>query len=109
MNVRTKRLQSLTLVMLGVAILALASATPSGAIDLPPIGPRINGLQSNQVIDLQALRNRQQRQDFQQQQQRLREDDRNAVTRQRLDLTVPTIRKRCQVQVYGDRYVTNCD
>ena len=82
---------------------------PAGAIDLQPVNPRITVNPRDPSIDLQALRSQQRRLDFQNQQQRLRQDDRDAVTpRQQLDLSVPTMKRTCRTEVFGNRSVTSC-
>jgi membrane protein involved in colicin uptake len=109
MDALARLLMSPRILVTCLAIAMLGAASPASAIELQPIGPRINSLQDNRVIDLQALRNQQQRQDFQQRQQRLRDDDRGAVTRQRPDLDVPVMKPRCRTTKSGNSYVTTCD
>lgn len=70
------------------------------------IVPPASGAAMQSAGDLQALENRLQRQQFQQQQQQFRQEDRQIAPPQRPE--VPAMRRNCQVQVYGNTYVTSC-
>ncbi|MGB3646152.1 MAG: hypothetical protein WBG88_17270 [Mesorhizobium sp.] len=56
--------------------------------------------------DLQTLRNQIQRQQFQQQQQLNREQDRRIAPPPVLD--VPKVKPACQTQVFGNSYLRSC-
>lgn len=77
------------------------SATGAQAVDVVP-APVIIAPGASQG-DLQALQNRLSRQQFQNDQQRLRQDDRNSVIILRPPRQeVPRMRPGCQGQVYGN-------
>ncbi len=91
-----------------IAATALALAvlcTPALAVDIiipsDPLARQGNRLQ------IQNLENRLRRQQFQQQQQNLRELDRDAG-RYQPPPVVPRVTPNCRNQVYGSRIVTSC-
>ena len=79
------------------AALMVASAAPSWSAEiLVPAAPLI------QQNEMQALQNRLQRQQYQQNQQLLRELDRQAVPPQPRRQNVPIMKPTCQLPVYGE-------
>lgn len=95
-----------------VAAGLMLAAAPAHAIDIltPPnqvLTPaaRIEALRNGQLDDLQILQNRQDRLNFQLQQQQFRDQDRQAIQQQTpLRLKVPRLRQPCQPQVFGNAY-----
>lgn len=92
-------------------VLAIAGALPALALDvtsprieLAPINPRV----LDRGIDLQALRNQQQRNDFRQQQDRYRQDDRDAATQRERDVRVPVMKPNCRAVRSGNGAITVC-
>lgn len=93
-----------------VSSLVLVTAlTPIGVssaqVVLPPAG---GAVLRNDAADLRALENRIGRQQYQQQQQQFREEDRLSIPLRQERPAVPVIRPGCQVQVYGNRVAGNC-
>jgi hypothetical protein len=86
------------------ALLAPAGAASAIEIGNPAGNTAIIGQMRD--ADLQALRNQIQRQQFQQQQQLNREQDRRVAPPPVLD--VPKVKPTCQTQVFGNSYLTNC-
>lgn len=86
------------------ALPALALDVTSPRIDLAPINPRV----LDRGVDLQALRNQQQRNDFRQRQDRYRQDDRDAASQRERDVRVPVVKPACRAVRSGNRVVTIC-
>ena len=80
--------------------LCLAFASAAGAVDAPLTATDRLILQND--ADLRALKNRLQRQLYQQRQQQFREEERLRIPLQRQPPTVPVIRPGCQGQIYGN-------
>jgi hypothetical protein len=96
---------------LAVAVMAALVALPgtSSAIDLR-IGRGGDSLpRLNDQIDPYAAENRRLRQDFQRDQQRFRQEDRERATRLPREDHVPVLRqKTCRTQMSGNSYITTC-
>lgn len=92
-------------VVTGLAVLSALTATASAIeIGSPTGNPAIIGQMRD--ADLQTLRNQIQRQQFQQQQQFNREQDRRIAPPPVLE--VPKITPTCQTQVFGNSYLRSC-
>jgi hypothetical protein len=82
----------------------MAIDVTSPRIDLAPINPRV----LDRGIDLQALRNQQQRDNFRQQQDRYRQDDRDAASQRERDVRVPAVKPSCRAVPSGNGAITVC-
>ncbi|MGB3898244.1 MAG: hypothetical protein WA973_06790 [Mesorhizobium sp.] len=87
-----------------VAFPALAGTAAAIEIGTPAGNPAIIGQMRD--ADLQTLRNQIQRQQFQQQQQFNREQDRRIAPPPVLE--VPKVKPTCQTQVFGNSYLRSC-
>jgi len=96
-----------------IAVFSLAL----GLLSLPGVSvcvadvllPAIGGAAGqNSPGDLRALENRLQRQQYQQQQQRFRNDDRQSIPLNRSAPQVPIMKPGCQVQIYGNKTIRDC-
>jgi len=95
---------------LKIFLVALICAAAVGEVAAAPDGTLRNGIQNQLTqkrlgLDLRIIENRQQRRQFQQQQERYRQQDRLNIREQRLDLDVPAMRRTCQKQVRGNDYL----
>jgi hypothetical protein len=88
------------------AALLIAGVSTAQAIDLRAPGERERLLR--QGIDLQALESRQRRQDFQNLQQRYRDEDRMRRVQPPVELSKPRFRTNCQNGISGNSYLSNC-
>jgi hypothetical protein len=87
----------------GLAVLSALTGAAS-AIGNPAGNAAVIGQMRD--ADLQTLRNQIQRQQFQQQQQFNREQDRRVAPPPVLD--VPKVKPTCQTQVFGNSYLRSC-
>jgi hypothetical protein len=88
-------------------LLTAASALPGGASASGLEPNRDIILKQGSVLDLQILDQRQRQRLFHQQQQLDREIDRQpAVAPQRLE--IPRMQQNCQLQAFGNKYLTTC-
>lgn len=76
-----------------------AYAFPEASLDLHN---RARLAQEGRLPDLQVLQREQRRLQFQQQQQRYREQDRGPIGYQQPRPRIPVMRRNCQVQPYGN-------
>lgn len=93
-----------------VLLVALICAVAVGEAGAAPDGTLQNGIQNQLTqkrlgLDLRVIESRQKRRQFQQQQERYRQQDRLDIREQRLDLDVPAMRRNCQRQVRGNDYL----
>lgn len=86
------------------ALPAFAIDVTSPRIDLAPIAPRV----LDRGIDLEALRNRQQRDDFRLRQDRYRQEDRDAASQRERDVRVPVVKPNCRNGGSGNGAITFC-
>jgi len=86
---------------LAAIALAASLAFPAAAQQRPPV------VQDN-ASEIIQLQNRIQRQQFEQQQQINRQQDRQQITQPSPRPEVPTFRPNCQLQLSGNTYVRNC-
>jgi hypothetical protein len=84
---------------------APAVGTCAAEVLLPATGGAVG---QNSPGELRALENRLQRQHYQQQQQRFRNDDRLSIPLNRSAPQVPIMKPGCQVRVYGNSTVRDC-
>jgi hypothetical protein len=88
---------------LGVLALGLSLVPATGAraldLQLPSAG---GSALRNDAGELRALENRLQRQRYQEQQQRFREEERLSIQPRRQLPEVPVVRPGCRMQVYGN-------
>jgi hypothetical protein len=82
-----------------VLVLPLLVPAAASAAELRPL---VGAAAQADAGDLRALENRLQRQQFQQQQQQLREQDRLSIPLRQAAPQVPVMRPGCQIQVYGN-------
>lgn len=91
------------------AIVALTAGAPAFAIDALDRADQTRIIQQGGAADLQALQNRLQRQQFQQQQQIFREQDRQAQPQQPPRVQVPRVgQNNCQTSGFGNSAVSGC-
>lgn len=94
-----------TLVAAGIL---LAGAVPALAIDLPGQPDRNQLAREGRFNELQILQSRQNRVEFQREQQRFREQDRQIVVPQIQRPEVPMVKQSCQIQLFGNIYRRVC-
>ena len=95
--------------MLAALAAALLTVSPANALVTDPLTRSDRTLLQlrGRIIDLQALERIERRRDFQDQQQRYREDDRrmNQVPKPRPE--VPRFQQNCQLRVFGYKRLNN--
>lgn len=91
-----------------VAGILLAGPMQAHAIDLPGQPDRHQLAREGRINELQILQSRQGRIDFQAEQQRLREQDRQIVVPQVPRPEVPVMKSSCQIELYGNIYRRVC-
>ena len=98
------------IVSVNLAVLLVASMLGAGAnaLEIKSGGQRGPLLRQGTLLDLQVLDNRARRREFQENQQRFREQDRLTTGQTRQQLEIPTIRRNCQVQPYGNNFLRGC-
>ncbi|MBS3649872.1 hypothetical protein KEU06_14765 [Pseudaminobacter sp. 19-2017] len=90
--------------LIAAAIAAGSLSLSGGMAQSDPNRLRSNLLQQR-GIDLQTLESRERRQSYQDQQQILRELDRNNSVQQRQNMRVPRMRPGCQLPLRGNVYL----
>lgn len=96
------------LAALAAAGMLLAGAAPALAIDLPGQPDRNQLAREGRFNELQILQSRQNRIEFQREQQRFREQDRQIVVPQVQRPEVPMVKPSCQIQLFGNIYRRVC-
>ncbi|GAA4124275.1 hypothetical protein ACFFTN_10980 [Aminobacter aganoensis] len=96
------------LAALAAAGMLLAGATQAYAIDLPGQPDRNQLAREGRFNELQILQSRQNRIEFQAEQQRFREQDRQIVVPQIQRPDVPMVKPSCQIQLFGNIYRRVC-
>nr|WP_246470603.1 hypothetical protein [Aminobacter lissarensis] len=91
-----------------VAGILLAGPMQAHSIDLPGQPDRNQLAREGRINELQILQSRQGRIDFQAEQQRLREQDRQIVVPQVPRPEVPVMKSSCQIELYGNIYRRVC-
>jgi hypothetical protein len=91
-----------------VAGILLAGAMQAHAIDLPGQPDQNQLAREGRINELQILQSRQGRADFQAEQQRLREQDRQIVIPQMQRPEVRVMKSNCQIELYGNIYRRVC-
>ncbi|MBA9020203.1 hypothetical protein [Aminobacter ciceronei] len=91
-----------------MAGILLAGAVQAHAIDLPGQPDRNQLAREGRINELQILQSQQGRADFQAEQQRLREQDRQIVIPQMQRPEVPVMKSHCQIELYGNIYRRVC-
>ena len=91
-----------------LAGIVLAGAMQAHAIDLPGQPDRNQLAREGRINELQILQSRQGRIDFQAEQQRLREQDRQIVIPQVQRPDVPVMKSNCQIELFGNIYRRVC-
>ncbi|MDR7223668.1 hypothetical protein [Aminobacter aminovorans] len=91
-----------------VASVLLAGAMQAHAIDLPGQPDKNQLAREGRINELQILQSQQGRADFQAEQQRLREQDRQIVIPQIQRPEIPVMKSNCQIELYGNIYRRVC-
>ena len=92
-----------------VALLVVAMlGDGANALEIKSAGQGDPFLRHGTMLDLQILDNRVRRREFQEKQQRFREEDRLTTGRSQQRLEIPTVRRNCQVQPYGNNFLRSC-
>lgn len=91
-----------------VAGVLLAGAMQAHAIDLPGQPDKNQLAREGRINELQILQSQQGRADFQAEQQRLREQDRQIVVPQVRRPDVPVMKSNCQIELFGNIYRRVC-
>ncbi|WP_245431884.1 hypothetical protein [Aminobacter aminovorans] len=91
-----------------MAGIVLAGAMQAHAIDLPGQPDRNQLAREGRINELQILQSRQGRIDFQAEQQRQREQDRQIVIPQVQRPDVPVMKSNCQIELFGNIYRRVC-
>lgn len=100
------RFWKMTVLVLAAGCTGLASENTASAIEIITPADSNALIRQGRDAELRALRNQIQRQQFQQQQQRDRAQDRRIAPPPVLE--VPKMKPSCQTQVYGAGYLRTC-
>ncbi len=95
-------------VNMAVLLVAAMLGADAGAMEIHSAGERSLLLRQGGILDLQILDARERRREFQEKQQRFREQDRQTTGKSRQQLEIPTVRRNCQVQPYGNNFLRSC-
>jgi hypothetical protein len=91
----------------GVLIAAMLAGS-TGALAVDRTGERDLLLRQGRTLDLQILETQERRRDFQERQQRFREQDRLRTGEPQQRLEIPRVGRNCQVQVFGSNFLRSC-
>ena len=95
-------------VSMTVLLVAAMLGAGANALEIQSAGERSLLLRQGSILDLQILDARERRREFQDRQQRYREQDRRTTGKSRQRLEIPTVRRNCQVPPYGNNFLLSC-
>ncbi len=90
------------------AVMIMASPASAGLLDPLTRAERTQLLLLGRTVELQAIDRIDRRREFQRQQQQLREEDRQINQRASPRLDVPKMGRRCQLRIFGNRWLDKC-